>query len=83
MLPTSILRITKHVDVVKKVRLLLWKNFWIQTRHKLDTIVEIIWPLCFFLILIFIQSENGIILQPAKDFPVSIFHNDIEWNELM
>lgn len=65
---TSIIRITKHIGGGKRLRLLLWKNFLIQIRHKLDTFIEIIWPLCFIWILIYVQSGSETILHPAKSF---------------
>lgn len=40
-----------------KIRLLLWKNFLIQTRHKLHTIVDICLPVLFFLICAYIRKS--------------------------
>lgn len=39
-----------------KFRLLMWKNSLLQWRHKIETIVEILVPVAFSVILILIRS---------------------------
>lgn len=39
----------KHTSAASKVRLLLWKNYLLQKRHKVHTIVDIFLPVCVFL----------------------------------
>lgn len=39
-----------------KFRLLMWKNFLLQYRHKIQTVVEIMVPVLFSVILILIRS---------------------------
>lgn len=49
-------------QILKKFWLLLWKNYVLQKRHKIQTVVEIFIPLIFTLILVgirgLIKSEN-------------------------
>ncbi|CAL8072882.1 unnamed protein product [Orchesella dallaii] len=55
-------------DSIKKFGLLLWKNYILQKRHKVQTAVEIILPLFFTVILVAIR---GIVESETKD--VSIY----------
>lgn len=39
-----------------KFRLLMWKNFMLQWRHKLQTVIEILIPVLFSALLVLIRS---------------------------
>jgi len=39
-----------------KFKLLMWKNWLIQLRHKMQTVVEILVPVAFACLLIYIRS---------------------------
>ncbi|ODN05472.1 ATP-binding cassette sub-family A member 3, partial [Orchesella cincta] len=56
--------ILKMGDSLKKFGLLLWKNYILQKRHKVQTAVEIILPLFFTLILVAIR---GIVTSETKE----------------
>lgn len=60
-----------------KFRLLMWKNFLLQYRHKIQTIVEIMVPVLFSVILILIRS----IVSPDV-FPDSVHYKPFEINTL-
>ncbi|KAK7101016.1 phospholipid-transporting ATPase ABCA1-like [Littorina saxatilis] len=40
-----------------QLRLLLWKNFTLRRRQPLRVVVEIVWPLCLFLILVAVRMR--------------------------
>lgn len=63
----------KQRSAFGKVRLLLWKNFLIQKRHKFHTIIDVFLPVCFFLLCAWSQSkvENNTGL-PKKYPPLEI-----------
>lgn len=46
----------KMATNLDKFRLLMWKNFLLQRRHSIQTIVEILIPVTFGIILIWIRS---------------------------
>ncbi|XP_059140252.1 phospholipid-transporting ATPase ABCA1-like, partial [Physella acuta] len=48
------------MSVLLQLRLLLWKNLILRKRQPLRVIVEIIWPLALFLILITVRFRPGI-----------------------
>jgi hypothetical protein len=48
----------KILDLLRQLYLLLWKNFVLRKRHKLRIIVEIIWPLFLFLILMWVRTRG-------------------------
>jgi hypothetical protein len=41
---------------LKKFRLLLWKNYKIQIRHKIQTVTEILLPLMFTTVLVIVRN---------------------------
>lgn len=50
-----------------KLKLLLWKNYKIQTRHKIQTIVELLLPLIFTIILVIIRIlvKSTLVTEPT------------------
>lgn len=50
----------------EKFRLLMWKNFLLQYRHKIQTIIEIMVPVLFSVILVLIRSIVSPDLFPNK-----------------
>ncbi|XP_031625623.1 ATP-binding cassette sub-family A member 3-like [Contarinia nasturtii] len=42
-----------------KIRLLLWKNWLLQKRHKIHTIVDVFLPVLFFVFFAFLQAKTG------------------------
>lgn len=51
-----------------KVRLLLWKNFLLQKRHKFHTIIDIFLPVCFFLFCAWIQKNFEAGVNPPRTY---------------
>ncbi|KAI4904249.1 hypothetical protein NFI96_031778 [Prochilodus magdalenae] len=49
--------------------LLLWKNFTYRRRNKLQLIIELLWPLFLFLILISVRNSNPPYKQSQCHFP--------------
>ncbi|XP_057192343.1 phospholipid-transporting ATPase ABCA1 isoform X2 [Triplophysa rosa] len=49
------------MGLLTQLRLLLWKNFILRRRQKVRLLVELIWPLFLFFILVSVRSTN----QPA------------------
>lgn len=52
-----------------KVRLLLWKNWLLQKRHKIHTIVDIFLPVFFFLFCAWVQSKDGVYPENQTVYP--------------
>lgn len=46
------------MTVCRQIRLVLWKNFTIRRRRWPRVIFEILWPLCLFLILMWVRTRN-------------------------
>ncbi|XP_072526701.1 phospholipid-transporting ATPase ABCA1-like [Salminus brasiliensis] len=44
--------------LLTQLRLLLWKNFTLRRRQKLRLVIELIWPLFLFFILVWVRSTN-------------------------
>lgn len=56
----------KMANSFDKFRLLMWKNFLLQYRHKFQTVAEILVPVLFSVILILIRSIVDPDLYPNK-----------------
>ncbi|XP_024084314.1 ATP-binding cassette sub-family A member 7-like, partial [Cimex lectularius] len=41
-----------------QLKLLLWKNYVIRTRRKVHCVVELVWPLCLFTLLMLIRTKG-------------------------
>nr|UOU03308.1 ATP-binding cassette subfamily A1-like 1 [Brachionus rubens] len=46
------------LDVFRQLYLLLWKNFTLRKRKKLRLLIELIWPLFLFLILMWVRTRG-------------------------
>ncbi|XP_064201003.1 phospholipid-transporting ATPase ABCA1-like isoform X1 [Anguilla rostrata] len=46
------------MDFLGQLRLLLWKNFLLRKRQKVRLVIELIWPLFLFFILVWVRSTN-------------------------
>lgn len=57
-----------------KFKLLMWKNFLLQWRHKIQMIIEILVPVVFSALLVLIRSlvEPEHILKPTHFPPLQI-----------
>jgi hypothetical protein len=57
----------RETSAWNKFKLLLWKNFKIQTRHKVQTVVELLIPLVFAIVLAIIRMliESEKIPEPS------------------
>ncbi|KAK7488493.1 hypothetical protein BaRGS_00020278 [Batillaria attramentaria] len=45
---------------LNQLRLLLWKNFTLRRRQPVRVVVEIVWPLCLFLILVAVRFRPDV-----------------------
>lgn len=59
----------KQTDALGKVRLLLWKNFLLQKRHRVHTVVDIFLPVLFFVFCAWLQKNLGTQNIPQKTYP--------------
>nr|APD26544.1 ATP-binding cassette transporter subfamily A member 1-like X1 protein [Brachionus koreanus] len=46
------------LDVFRQLYLLLWKNYVLRSRAKIRLIIEILWPLILFLILMWVRTRG-------------------------
>ncbi|XP_061107852.1 phospholipid-transporting ATPase ABCA1-like [Conger conger] len=46
------------MDFLGQLRLLLWKNFLLRRRQKVRLVVELVWPLFLFIILVWVRATN-------------------------
>ncbi|KAM3590047.1 uncharacterized protein V6R79_002637 [Siganus canaliculatus] len=46
------------MGLLTQFRLLLWKNFTLRKRQKVRLLIELIWPLFLFFILVWVRSTN-------------------------
>ncbi|KAM9689298.1 retinal-specific phospholipid-transporting ATPase ABCA4 isoform 2-T2 [Trichechus inunguis] len=53
----------------RQIQLLLWKNWTLRKRQKIRFIVELVWPLSLFLVLIWLRSANPLYSQHECHFP--------------
>lgn len=61
-------KITNNFD---KFRLLMWKNFLLQYRHKVQTFIQILIPILFTTILVFVRS----LIEPEVNAQNTTFHS--------
>nr|XP_054369188.1 retinal-specific phospholipid-transporting ATPase ABCA4 [Mirounga angustirostris] len=54
---------------VRQIQLLLWKNWTLRKRQKIRFVVELVWPLSLFLILIWLRNINPLHSQHECHFP--------------
>lgn len=59
----------KHTNALGKVRLLLWKNFILQKRHRIQTLVDVFLPVLFFVFCAWLQKSVGTQTNPQKVYP--------------
>ncbi|XP_029473512.1 retinal-specific ATP-binding cassette transporter-like [Rhinatrema bivittatum] len=52
-----------------QVRLLLWKNWILRKRQKLRFVVELVWPLSLFVVLVWLRNANPLYSQHECHFP--------------
>lgn len=57
-LPTSPKKTSdnKSTDNLKKFTLLVWKNYKLQMRHKIQTVTEVLLPLLFTIVLVVVRN---------------------------
>ncbi|XP_036853988.2 retinal-specific phospholipid-transporting ATPase ABCA4 isoform X3 [Manis javanica] len=54
---------------LRQIQLLLWKNWTLRKRQKIRLVVELVWPLSLFLILIWLRNVNPLYRQHECHFP--------------
>ncbi|KAK2493596.1 hypothetical protein MC885_008171, partial [Smutsia gigantea] len=54
---------------LRQMQLLLWKNWTLRKRQKIRLVVELVWPLSLFLILIWLRNINPLYSQHECHFP--------------
>ncbi|XP_014062403.2 phospholipid-transporting ATPase ABCA1 [Salmo salar] len=57
------------MGLLTQLGLLLWKNFTLRKRQKVRLVVELLWPLFLFLILVRVRSTNQPIYQGGCHYP--------------
>ncbi|XP_058480898.1 phospholipid-transporting ATPase ABCA1-like isoform X2 [Solea solea] len=57
------------MGLLTQFSLLLWKNFILRKRQKVRLVVEVIWPLFLFIILVWVRSTNEPIYQGQCHYP--------------
>lgn len=55
-------------DQFRQLYLLLWKNFTLKSRKKLRILIEILWPLFLFLILMWVRTRELVFNNPQCHF---------------
>ncbi|XP_075395947.1 retinal-specific phospholipid-transporting ATPase ABCA4 [Tenrec ecaudatus] len=53
----------------RQIQLLLWKNWTLRKRQKVRFVVELVWPLSLFLVLIWLRNANPLYSQHECHFP--------------
>nr|XP_008522837.1 PREDICTED: retinal-specific ATP-binding cassette transporter [Equus przewalskii] len=53
----------------RQIQLLLWKNWTLRKRQKIRFVVELVWPLSLFLVLIWLRNVNPLYSQHECHFP--------------
>ncbi|XP_076975466.1 retinal-specific phospholipid-transporting ATPase ABCA4 [Tamandua tetradactyla] len=54
---------------VRQTQLLLWKNWTLRKRQKIRFVVELVWPLSLFLVLIWLRNANPLYSKHECHFP--------------
>ncbi|XP_032400407.1 phospholipid-transporting ATPase ABCA1 isoform X3 [Etheostoma spectabile] len=57
------------MGLLTQFTLLLWKNFTLRKRQKVRLVVEVIWPLFLFFILVWVRSTNEPLHQGQCHYP--------------
>ncbi|XP_060886982.1 phospholipid-transporting ATPase ABCA1-like [Labrus mixtus] len=57
------------MGLLTQFTLLLWKNFTLRKRQKVRLVVEVIWPLFLFFILVWVRSTNQPIYKGQCHYP--------------
>lgn len=57
------------MGLLTQFTLLLWKNFTLRKRQKVRMVIEVVWPLFLFLILVWVRSTTGPIYQDQCHYP--------------
>uniref|UniRef100_A0A674HKF2 P-type phospholipid transporter n=1 Tax=Taeniopygia guttata TaxID=59729 RepID=A0A674HKF2_TAEGU len=57
------------MNFFRQVRLLLWKNWILRKRQKLRFLVELLWPLSLFFVLVWLRKANPLYRQHECHFP--------------
>ncbi|CAL9694931.1 unnamed protein product [Knipowitschia caucasica] len=52
-----------------QLTLLLWKNFTLRRRQKLRFLIELVWPIVLFVILVLVRSSNKAINKDQCHYP--------------
>ncbi|XP_019523093.1 PREDICTED: retinal-specific ATP-binding cassette transporter [Hipposideros armiger] len=53
----------------RQIQLLLWKNWTLRKRQKIRFVVELVWPLSLFLVLIWLRNVNPLYSKHECHFP--------------
>ncbi|XP_066576495.1 phospholipid-transporting ATPase ABCA1 [Amia ocellicauda] len=57
------------MGLLAQLGLLLWKNFILRKRQKIRLLVELVWPLFLFFILVWVRSTNQPVNQDQCHYP--------------
>ncbi|XP_031707233.1 phospholipid-transporting ATPase ABCA1 isoform X1 [Anarrhichthys ocellatus] len=57
------------MGLLTQFTLLLWKNFTLRKRQKVRLVVEVVWPLFLFIILVWVRSTNDPIYKGQCHYP--------------
>nr|XP_055026150.1 phospholipid-transporting ATPase ABCA1 isoform X1 [Misgurnus anguillicaudatus] len=57
------------MSLLTQLRLLLWKNFTLRRRQRVRLVVELIWPLFLFFILVAVRSTNQPVYKGECHYP--------------
>ncbi|ETE72734.1 Retinal-specific ATP-binding cassette transporter, partial [Ophiophagus hannah] len=66
---SSTLRCGLRMSFFRKVRLLLWKNWILRKRQKLRLLVELLWPVSLFLVLVWLRKVTPVYHKHECHFP--------------
>ncbi|KAM6949618.1 phospholipid-transporting ATPase ABCA1 [Aplochiton taeniatus] len=57
------------MGLLAQLALLLWKNFTLRKRQKVRLVVELLWPLFLFIILVWVRSTNKPVFKGQCHYP--------------